>query len=430
LITALQFLLFNPLPSGHKIQARFWRQIDIRLDCLRPHPAMVLHRHTIHPRGLSLQVKEKVYMLRKRDKKAWTDIAKEVKNVKGRRPYWKVVRAAFWALTTTKGRMKQDNYKNCGRKPILTAPLIKWVVKKMLTLRVDCDCTSTDLQRCLVKEKHVTVTESAIRRVLNNEGYYYLERDKKPKYDKDQRAARVDFAKPFSKCTPQSKKDKVHLCMDGAVFTIPPSGTVARENYIHSDTPKIWRRKDEHGLPELAGFDQYQKQVPPSRMIPIWGGLGPGGFAPVLWHKDRKTDSEEWSAAVRAGKLTEAVRAVNPGKNTGPWIVLCDNESFLKHADSRKAYRRPRVSLLHIPAKSPDLNPVEKMWGWARKRLHKMDLADLRAGIPVPGKTAYTLRVKRLLKSAAAQQVARNYYGNLRTVSKRIVLKKGIAVKG
>ena len=190
---------------------------------------MVVHRHTIHPRGLSLQVKEKVYMLRKRDKKAWTDIVKEVKNVKGRRPYWKVVRAAFWALTTTKGRMKQDNYRNCGRKPILTAPLIKWVVKKMLTLRVNHDCTSADLQRCLVKEKDVRVKESAVRRVLNNEGYYYLERDKKPKYDTDQRAARVDFAKPFSKCPPQSQKDKVHLCMDGAVFTIPPSGIVARE---------------------------------------------------------------------------------------------------------------------------------------------------------------------------------------------------------
>ena len=155
---------------------------------------------------------------------------------------------------------------------------------------------------------------------------------------------------------------------------------VARENYIHTDTRMIWRRKDEQNLPKPAGHDHYQKQVPPSRMIPLWGGVGPGGFAPILWHSERKTNHEEWSAAVRAGSLTSALRAVNPGKRTGPWKVLCDNESFLEHAESLEAYRKPRISLVHIPAKSPDVNPVEKFWGWARKRLHKMDLADLSAG--------------------------------------------------
>ena len=70
------------------------------------------------------------------------------------------------------------------------------------------------------------------------------------------------------------------------------------------------------------------------------------------------------------------------------------------------------------------------MGGWARKKLHKMDLADLRAGRVVPGRTAYKERIRRLLMTADAQQKARNFYGNLRTVAKKIVLKKGYAVKG
>ena len=226
---------------------------------------MVLYRHTIHPRGLNLRVKEQVYVKRKRDKKTWTQIAAEVKNRQGKRPYWKVVRAAFWELTATKGRIKKDNYHNCGRKVVLTEALIKWLVRKMLTLRVNADCTSSDLQRLLAKEKRVTVETSTVRRALNDEGYYYLARDKKPKYNKEERAARVAFAKPLAKSTAQTQKDKVHLCVDGVVFTIPPQGPVARENYIHSDTPKIWRRKDENALPELAGYDRYHKQVPSSR---------------------------------------------------------------------------------------------------------------------------------------------------------------------
>ena len=68
----------------------------------------------------------------------------------------------------------------------------------------------------------------------------------------------------------------------------------------------------------------------------------------------------------------------------------------------------------HIASKSPDLNPVEKFWGWARKRLHKMDLVDISAGRVVPGQTAYKERIRRLLASPIAQQKARNFYGNLR----------------
>ena len=35
-------------------------------------------------------------------------------------------------------------------------------------------------------------------------------------------------------------------------------------------------------------------------------GGGIGGFANILWHGNRKTDGEEWSAAARAGKLVAA----------------------------------------------------------------------------------------------------------------------------
>ena len=375
-------------------------------------------------------MKDQVYVKRKRDKKSFPQIASEVKNMKGERPYWKVCRDAYQELTAKGYKAKKDNYANCGRKRLLTDELVKWLIQKMLSLRMRAPCTSLDLQRFLLKEKGVEADESTIRRHLNNDGYYYLPRDQKPRYNKKERFVRVNFAKRFEDCSVEELAEEVHICLDGVVITKPPEGMIDRENYVHSDIPKVWRRHDEHDLPALQGHDKYKKQVPKARMIPLWGGLGPGGFATVLWHDERKTDSEEWSAMVRAGELTEALKAVNPGKRTGPWEVLCDNESFLDHDDSVRAYRRPRIALLHIPPKSPDLNPVEKFWGWVRKQVHIMDLADLRAGRPVPSKKDYQLRLKRLLRSQRAQQVARNFYGNLVTVSKRIVKRKGHAVKG
>lgn len=192
----------------------------------------------------------------------------------------------------------------------------------------------------------------------------------------------------------------------------------------------VYRKRSEIDLPELQGYSAYTKQAPASRCIPLWGGIGPGGFAPVLWHDERKTNTEEYVEALREGSLMAALRHCNPRKRSGPWGVLCDNEAFLRAGPCCTYYSRHNITLWNLPAKSPDLNPIEKMWGWMRKRLRAMDLADLKAGRPVPGRTAYRERVKRLLRSQKAQTVARNFYSNIRTVAKRVKKAKGGAVRG
>ena len=89
-------------------------------------------------------------------------------------------------------------------------------------------------------------------------------------------------------------------------------------------------------------------------------------------------------------------------------LVLLDNESFLMTAESKAAMRKARVSLWHIPSRSPDLNPVEKYWSHLRRWLRKHDLADLEAGRPPVMRAALKERVRRLLGSARAKTAARN----------------------
>ena len=83
--------------------------------------------------------------------------------------------------------------------------------------------------------------------------------------------------------------------------------------------------------------------------------------------------------------------------------------------------------LVHVPAKSPDLNPVEKMWGWIRRQMRAFDLEDLRNGRPVLGKTAYRARMKCLLRSARALVAAKGFYLNLWTAAGRVVKSGGHA---
>ena len=56
--------------------------------------------------------------------------------------------------------------------------------------------------------------------------------------------------------------------------------------------------------------------------------------------------------------------------------------------------------------------------------------AWVKAGRPVPGRTAYKERVKRFLRSRKAQDVAMKYAWGLRKVAKRVVKHKGAAVRG
>ena len=111
-------------------------------------------------------------------------------------------------------------------------------------------------------------------------------------------------------------------------------------------------------------------------------------------------------------------------------VSLCDNEKFLDAKDSETAYATKRVRLWHIPARSPDLNPVEQFWGWARKELRRRELSDVRAKKPPLGKAAYLRRVRAVLKTRKAQALAKAIAGVFRKTCCEVVKKKGAAARG
>ncbi len=77
--------------------------------------------------------------------------------------------------------------------------------------------------------------------------------------------------------------------------------------------------------------------------------------------------------------------------------------------------------------KSPDLNPIESFWGWLRQAMRRLDLEDIRKKRPALGKTAWTQRLKRVLKTKTAQTVAKNKFANFKKVCKLVYKKKGAA---
>ena len=74
--------------------------------------------------------------------------------------------------------------------------------------------------------------------------------------------------------------------------------------------------------------------------------------------------------------------------------------------------------------------PGGALLGVAPEKLRQMDLADAVAGRAVLGKTAYKARIRSILKTKKAQQVAAAHAASLRKVCKEVVAKKGAASSG
>ena len=387
---------------------------------------MVLLRLRVHPKGLSLGQQRKVYVRRTVHKESWEKIAPQIRNLKGKKPYWQVCRDAFKRMTQSR---QKDAYANCGRHALITPELRKWLVAQLLAFSRVTVCTSFVLQRELAKKKGVVVEASTVRHHLRLAGYKWMRRGKARKYTKEQRQERKSFSDDWLAMTPAEEKKEVDFSLDGVILTIPPKCPIARENFLKSEDTMVWRKPSEWNLPALAGHDRYANQVPKNRMLPLWGGIGWGGFAMVIQHENRKVDAEEWVEAVDKGLLLKALQTANPHKSRGPWKILCDNESFLRTPESRAAHRRCKVTLKKIPAHSPDLNPVEMYWAWIRKQMRAMDLADLVKKRPVVGKMAFKQRLLRLVKTPRAKEVAAKTMKTLRKTCV-IVSKNGGAASG
>lgn len=145
----------------------------------------------------------------------------------------------------------------------------------------------------------------------------------------------------------------------------------------------------------------------------------------MTFHASRKLATTEWCGLVRAGRLRRAIQALHPVNKHGPWKVLCDNEKFLHTAASRSAMAAEGISAWRVPPSSPDLNPVDKMWAWLRRRIRQKDREDLQKRRPPLGKAAFKLRIRNILASKTAQDVAARIAGSFRKTCRDVVARKG-----
>ena len=366
-------------------------------------------------------------MLRTVEGLPYEEIAGKVVNLSGEHPTWPTIRTICNEFSVKKG-CRPYKYHKSGRKPWkMTSDIQTYVLRRLVADRIHHVVTSSYLAALVAANKGVVVEASSIRKLLLNKGYKWLPRRQRRQYSKEQRAERMAFCRAVLRLSKKDLRHKLAMSLDGTVFSMPPEDETDRRNYCWGGVTHMWRKPGEANCPKLAGADDYTKQVPLARALPMWGGCSEDGFAVVVWHTYKKLTSDEGAAAVKAGNLTEAIRTINPNRRSGPWTVLCDGETFLRANVVMKLYASKKVRMWDVPPHSPDLNPIEMYWGWLKGKLRRMDLEDLKKKRKPLDKMAYKLRIRKIMKTDKSQAVAKACARKFRSVCQQILKKNGAA---
>ena len=119
-----------------------------------------------HPQSLDFANERKTLLLRDVHGLSWAAIQKQVVNLRGETPSVRLLQRLHQDVNRDLGR-RVYKYSNCGRKATkATAAVQKYLVGRLLVLRMRTTCTAATLRRELVANKGVDLDESTIRKIL------------------------------------------------------------------------------------------------------------------------------------------------------------------------------------------------------------------------------------------------------------------------
>lgn len=264
-------------------------------------------------------------------------------------------------LPGRKKRNVRSNLPKMGRPAKLDLRTRRKILRALTRLRTKEGTFSVKRLIQVAGLNHINVSTRTVQRCLNQNGYFYLQARKKGLMTQKDMRVRTQFARKM-------KKDyNTDIWKTGIAFYLDATSFIHKTNPLdQARAPKtrVWRKKTE-GLQQgcLAKGNKVGSGGKTVKLlVAITHKFG------VVCCKPYKEMNGEFFASFIDDEFEDIYRKARK-RNTN--LFVQDGDPSQNSSKARAAMRRINAEALKIPARSPDINPIENIFKFAGEKLRQ-----------------------------------------------------------